>query len=104
MRIDKISQIFGVDLQRSAGSVKNTEKSEKSSKSDSVQFSKQAKDLQANSDAKTVSARMDVIPDIRPEKVQEAKEKISSGYFDSEEFMDHLADRLLKEFGVQPPA
>jgi flagellar biosynthesis anti-sigma factor FlgM len=104
MRIDKISQNFGVDLQRSAGPVKNTDKSEKSSKTDSVQFSKQAKDLQASSDAQTVSARLEAIPDVRPEKIQEAKEKISSGYFESEEFMDHLANRLLKEFGVQPPA
>jgi hypothetical protein len=39
------------------------------------------------------------LPDVRAEKVQEAKEKIASGYFNSPDFEDKLADRLMKEFG-----
>jgi hypothetical protein len=48
-------------------------------------------------------SRMDALPDIRPEKEAEAKEKVASGYFDSPEFMDRLADRLMKEFGFKEP-
>ncbi len=104
MKIDRISELFGVDLQKAAGNTKATDKSEKTSKTDSVVLSKKAKDLQAqSSDAATVLTHLQNLPDVRPEKVQEAKDKIASGYFDSPEFMDRLAGRLMKEFGFQTP-
>ena len=105
MKIDRISQLFGIDLQKNAGNAKNVEKPEKTAKSDSVSLSKKAKELQAqSSDAATVMSRLESLPDVRPEKVAEAKEKIAVGYFDSPEFMDRLADRLMKEFGFKGPA
>jgi flagellar biosynthesis anti-sigma factor FlgM len=103
MKINRITQHFGIDLQKQAGNAKNTEKPEKAAKSDSVSLSKKGKELAQGSDAATVMSRMDALPDIRPEKVAEAKEKVASGYFDSPEFMDRLADRLMKEFGFKEP-
>jgi flagellar biosynthesis anti-sigma factor FlgM len=99
MEIKRISQVFGVDLQKVSGSGKTPEKTEKATKADSVSLSKKAKDLASSSDAQAVSQRLEALPDVRPEKVQEAKEKIASGYFNSPDFEDKLADRLLKEFG-----
>ena len=99
MEIKRISQVFGVDLQKVSGSGKTPEKTEKAGKSDSVSLSKKAKDLASSSDTEAVARRLEALPDVRPEKVQEAKEKIASGYFNSPDFEDKLADRLLKEFG-----
>ena len=104
MKIDRITQLFGIDLQKNAGAAKNAEKAEKPTKADSLSLSKKAKELQAqSSDAATVLSHLENLPDIRPEKVADAKEKIAAGYFDSPEFMDRLADRLMKEFGFKTP-
>ena len=102
MKIDRISQMFGVDLQKTGGGNRSAEKSEKTGKSDSVSLSKKSKDLQASSgDEVTVLSHLENLPEVRTEKVTEAKEKIATGYFDSPEFMDRLASRLMKEFGFK---
>ena len=98
MKIERIQQVYGADLQKVAGG-KPQEKTEKTAKSDSVQVSKKAKELASSSASESVSAHVKALPDVRAEKVQEAKEKIASGYFNSPDFEDKLADRLMKEFG-----
>ena len=99
MKIDKISQIFGMDLQKVSGSGKAPEKTEKPAKADSVSLSKKAKEL-SNSSTGSIARHVDALPDIRADKVQEAKEKIASGYFNTPEFDEELATRLMKEFGL----
>jgi flagellar biosynthesis anti-sigma factor FlgM len=99
MKIDRISQIFGMDLQKVSGSGKTPEKTDKVAKSDSVSLSKKARELSSTSDTESVARHVRAMPDVRAEKVQEAKEKIASGYFNSPEFEEKLADRLMKEFG-----
>jgi flagellar biosynthesis anti-sigma factor FlgM len=99
MKIDRISQIFGMDLQKVAGGGKSPEKTEKTAKSDSVSLSKKAKELSSSSSTESIRQHVDAMPDVRADKVQEAKEKIASGYFNSPDFEDKLADRLMKEFG-----
>lgn len=98
MKIDRISQIFGADLQKVANGGKSPEKAEKPVKSDSVSLSKKAKELSSSS-TESIARQVDALPDVRADKVQEAKEKIASGYFNSPDFEDKLADRLMKEFG-----
>ena len=99
MKIDRISQIFGMDLQKVSGGGKSIEKTDKPVKSDSVSLSKKAKELSSTSDTESIARHVDAMPDVRAEKVQEAKEKIASGYFNSPDFEDKLADKLMKEFG-----
>ena len=98
MKIDRISQIFGMDLQKVSGSGKGPEKTEKPVRSDSVSLSKKAKELSSSS-TESIARHVDALPDVRAEKVQEAKEKSASGYFNSPEFEKELASRLMKEFG-----
>lgn len=98
MKIDRISQIFGMDLQKVSGSGKGLEKPEKTAKSDSVSLSKKAKELSSSS-TESVARHVDALPDIRADKVQDAKEKIASGYFNTPQFDEELASRLMKEFG-----
>jgi flagellar biosynthesis anti-sigma factor FlgM len=99
MKIDRISQIFGMDLQKVSGSGKGPEKTEKQAKSDSVSLSKKAKELSSSHETEAIAHHVNALPDVRAEKVQSAKEKIASGYFNSPEFEDKLADKLMKEFG-----
>jgi len=99
MKIDRVSQVYGLDLQKVTSGGKSTEKTEKTAKSDSVSLSKKGKALASTSGTESVNRRVASLPDVRPEKVQEAKEKIASGYFNSPDFEDKLADRLMKEFG-----
>ena len=98
MKIDRISQIFGMDLQKVSGSGKGPEKTEKPSRADSVSLSKKAKELSSSS-TETLSKVIDAQPDVRADKVQSAKEKIASGYFNTPEFDEELATRLMKDFG-----
>ncbi len=99
MKIDRISQIFGMDLQKVSGSGKGPKETEKPVKSDSVSLSKKAKELSSTADTESIARHVDAMPDVRAEKVQEAKEKIASGYFNSPDFEEKLADRLMKDFG-----
>jgi flagellar biosynthesis anti-sigma factor FlgM len=99
MKIDRIGQIFGMDLQKVSGSGKGPKETEKPVKADSVSLSKKAKELSSSAEVESISRHVDALPDVRTEKVQEAKEKIASGYFNSPEFEEKLADRLMKEFG-----
>ncbi len=98
MKIDRISQIFGMDLQKVANGGKSPDKSEKPIKGDSVSLSKKAKELSSSS-TESIAQHINALPDVRAGKVQEAKEKIASGYFNSPDFEEKLADKLMKEFG-----
>lgn len=98
MKIDPVYRAYAHELQKSSG-VRPADKSDKPGKSDSVTFSKKAKDLASSGATDSVKSRMEALPDVRPDKVQDAKEKIASGYFNSPDFEDKLADRLMKEFG-----
>jgi anti-sigma28 factor (negative regulator of flagellin synthesis) len=40
-------------------------------------------------------------PDIRPEKIAEVQEKIQNGFYNSDDFVDKLATKLLDEFGIK---
>jgi flagellar biosynthesis anti-sigma factor FlgM len=98
MKIDPVYRAYGHELQKSSG-IKPADKSDKTAKSDSVSLSKKAKDLASSGAPESVTHRVQSLPDVRPDKVQDAKEKIASGYFNSPDFEDKLADRLMKEFG-----
>ena len=100
MDIEKIQQVYGVsELQKVAGGGKTPEKSEKVAKSDSVTVSKKAKELASSSSATaSVEAHIKALPDVRAERVQAAKEKIASGYFNTPEFDNELSELFAKKF------
>lgn len=100
MRIDGIGGVAGPEPQKPAGP-KPAERNSKSSRSDSVSLSSRGKDLSRTSEVDTVRSHVDALPEVRAEKVEEARAKVESGYFNSPEFVDKLADKLLKDFGLQ---
>jgi flagellar biosynthesis anti-sigma factor FlgM len=46
-----------------------------------------------------VAAHANAAPEIRENRVAEVRERIQSGYYNSDEFKEKLADRLMKDFG-----
>jgi len=79
------------DAKSSVYANKKTDKASISSESRSA--------AQTASTAKALSARVESQPDIRLDKVENVREKVNSGYYNSQEFAGNLADRLIRDFG-----
>jgi anti-sigma28 factor (negative regulator of flagellin synthesis) len=101
MRINSIATHLNVE------NVKKMEKERKEAASankagrDASIISSDGKRLNATaSDVNTVKTQVEIRPEIRPEKVEEARAKIKSGYYNSEEFIDRLAEKIMKDFGI----
>ncbi len=101
MRItDAIIQSGAVDKLRRTAGVKDaskTDSSEKSRSKDSVAISDTGRKMSQNLEGSAVSARAEALPDVRNERINEVKDKIASGFYNSPEFMDKLADRLIND-------
>ncbi|MBN1128024.1 MAG: flagellar biosynthesis anti-sigma factor FlgM [Chitinispirillaceae bacterium] len=106
MRINTVTQSLSAEL-RKIEAARKTEKEIKNAKASSPDRSEFSADAQRLSDTKaqseTIAAAIIGQPDIRAEKVAEVKNKIEQGYYDSEEFIDKLASKLLIEFGMKLP-
>ncbi|MBN2036241.1 MAG: flagellar biosynthesis anti-sigma factor FlgM [Chitinispirillaceae bacterium] len=91
---------------RKIESAKKAEKEPKGIKTPSAdrsEFSANAKRLsETKAQFQTIAASVAAQPDVRPERVAEVREKMEQGYYDSDEFIDKLADKLLAEFGIRP--
>lgn len=64
---------------------------------DSAVFSSKSKELSSDAEVQSAKARAVAMPDVREDKIAEVRSKIESGYYNSEEFTDQLADRLIKQ-------
>jgi flagellar biosynthesis anti-sigma factor FlgM len=105
MRINAITQSLSAEL-RKIESAKKVEKEGKSAKaptpSDRSDFSANAQRLsETKAHFETIAASVAAQAEVRTDKVAEVKQKIESGYYNSEEFIDKLADKLLNEFGIK---
>lgn len=104
MRITGLTEAYNTEL-RKTDSSKRIEKNQKNSRSgisDRLDFSIDGKKLsETKADIEVASAQVSAMSDIRPEKIAEVKGKIEQGYYNTEEFVDKLADKLLSEFGIK---
>jgi flagellar biosynthesis anti-sigma factor FlgM len=104
MRINAVTQPITSELQK-IESVRKAERENKVSKTLPADRSSISSDAQKLSDTKaqfeTITSSISAQPEIRTDKVDEVRKKIESGYYNSDEFIDKLADKLLKDFGVQ---
>ena len=104
MRItDVFAQTGQIDALKKASGAKPVQKSESAqkAKSDSVTISSQAKNLsETDTQVKTAKARINATPDVRQDRIDAVREKIANGFYDSDEFKEKLADRLMNEFGL----
>lgn len=105
MRINTITEPLNAELRK----IENAKKPDNNAKAkapttDKSEFSADAQQLSSTQTAQinTISASVSAQPDVRPEKVAEVKAKIENGYYNSDEFIDKLADKLMNEFGMTP--
>ena len=96
MRIDPINSKIASEIKKieKAKKVDKTHKTKASLKPDTTSFSTSAQRL---SETKT---NIDIVSEIRKEKVEEVRNKINQGYYNSPEFVDKLAEKLLTFFGI----
>ena len=106
MRINAVTQSIQSEL-RKVDSAKKADKNHASAKTrptDRSDISDGAQRLSSTKAAMDViSASLETQSDIRPDKIQEVQEKIKNGYYNSPEFIDQLATKLLSEFGIKAP-
>ena len=104
MQINAVTQPLSTELRK----VENSKKAEKETKTrapgvDRSDISADAQRLSATkAQFNTIQASVSAQADVRTDKVAEVKQKIDSGYYNSDEFIDKLADKLLSEFGMKP--
>lgn len=104
MRINAVTQSIQSEL-RKVDSAKKADKQHPSAKvrqtdrSDISAGGQQLSSTKASMDV--ISASLENMTDVRPEKIQEVQEKIKNGYYNSDEFIDRLATKLLSEFGIK---
>jgi len=102
MRLDPISSKIISELKK----VENARKGDKndikvSHKHDSSIFSSKAQRLsETSANIDIVASQLANEPEIRIEKVEEVREKIKKGFYNSPEFIDKLAEKLLSDFGI----
>ena len=105
MRINAVTQSIQSEF-RKVETAKKADKQQgvKPAPVDHSSFSDNAKRLsstKASIDA--ISATLASQADIRNDKISEVQEKIRNGYYNSPEFIDQLAAKLLSEFGIKEP-
>jgi len=101
MRINAITQPLQAELRKVDRAAK-AEKAGKAQITDRSEFSSGAQRLnETKAQFETIAATLNAQPEIRSEKIAEVKAKIENGYYNSEEFIDKLAEKLLNEFGIK---
>ena len=105
MRIHAVSQSLQSEFRKVENAKKADEKSLASAKTvpvDKSDISVGAHRLSTTkASIETISASISAQDDVRTEKISEVQEKIKKGFYNSPEFIDKLADKLLSEFGIK---
>jgi flagellar biosynthesis anti-sigma factor FlgM len=103
MRINTVTEAFKTEL-RKTENAKKVEKNPKAAKAvgDRLEFSSSAQRLsETKANVEVAAAQIASTPDVRPEKIAEVKAKIEQGYYNTDEFIGKLADKLMTEFGIK---
>lgn len=105
MRLDPIKHQIASEIKKTENARKVSTDSKIRShtpKADSLSFSSDARQLnETNADSDIVKTQLSVETDIRPDKIAEVRKKMEDGYYNSPEFIEKLATKLLKEFGIE---
>ena len=103
MRIQAVSQPYSAEL-RKIESAKKTDKDSKTAKAptaDKSEFTSSAKRLsETKAQFQVVEASLAAQPEIRMDRITDVREKIENGFYNSEEFLEKLTNKMLNEFGL----
>jgi flagellar biosynthesis anti-sigma factor FlgM len=103
MRIQAVSQPYSAELRKieSAKKADKDSKASKASTADKSEFSSSAKRLsETKSQIQAIETSLAVQPEIRMDRIADVREKIENGYYNSEEFLEKLTNKMLNEFGL----
>jgi anti-sigma28 factor (negative regulator of flagellin synthesis) len=103
MRIDPLNSKIASEIHKveSAKKVDRDKAKAPVSRPDTSDFSSKAQRLsETRANADIVATQVSVEPEIREDKVAEVRKKIDSGFYNSSEFVDKLAEKLLTVFGI----
>ena len=89
-RVDRPTRVYQTQAYRVPRSVSSGE----SPSADEVQISEQAKRMSMMDDLK---AKLDALPDVRQDRVDELRAEIEAGAYETPEKLDIATDRLLTE-------
>ena len=103
MRITALTELLNTETKKIDGAKKTDSASKsKTVSADSTEFSSKAQRLNdTKAQIDVINSKIASEPDIRPEKIAEVQEKIQNGYYNSDDFVDKLATKLLDEFGIK---
>ncbi len=102
MRINSLSQPLSAEF-RKVESARKNEKTSATQKISGDRSELSAKGQRLNetkAQIESINTSLAAIPEIREDKVEEVREKIESGYYNSKEFIDKLADKMLNDLGM----
>jgi len=102
MRISTIRELLNPEFKKVENAKKTEPAKSKSSSADRIDFSSSGQRLsEANAQVSVIATQLSSQPDVRIDKVNEAKQKIQDGFYNTPEFVDKLADKLAQDFGVK---
>lgn len=102
MRLDPIQSKITSEINKLKSAQKSTQKNTNSrvKRPDKSHFSASAKRLsETKANIEVISTHLTNEAEIRTEKIEEVKEKIAAGYYNSPEFIEKLAEKLISFFG-----
>jgi anti-sigma28 factor (negative regulator of flagellin synthesis) len=102
VRISAITQPLQSEIRKVDGS-RRAEKEQKlkAAQLDKSEISSKGQRLSETSEQiSLITSQVVGQPDVRSDKVAEVQEKIKNGYYDSPDFIDKLATKLMQEFGL----
>ena len=106
MRINAVTQQIQSELKK-VENAKKVEKNQNPVRKIPVDHSEISSGAQRLSSTKasidTITSTIKAQSEIRTDKITEVQEKIKNGYYNSPEFIDRLAEKLLAEFGIKTP-
>lgn len=105
MRISAIREMLNPEFKKVDNAKKTeTAKSKAGTSPDRTDLSSSGQRLsETKAQVDVIASQLSSQPEIRQDKVAEAKQKINDGYYNTPEFVDKLADRLAQEFGAKKP-
>jgi len=94
---DTIAQMGGADWVRknASGTTGKVVPTVKGATTDSVSISGDARKM-SSTGATQVRARVEALPEVREEKIQEARNRVEAGYYQNPEFDQVLAEKLIQ--------
>ncbi len=96
MRLESVRAAVATELRKTDKSDRKPADEPKAVKKDSAKFSSTSRN--SAPETKGLAARIAIEPVIRQERIADVKDKISSGFYNSSEFADQLADKLVGQF------